>query len=119
MDINPILQTPMFGPHADVIAASLKGIDVPCEVMVTQEDMLLQLVQKNVFVFTINITGLFLEEGTTTSQLWENHKELALNVANDVIDLQEAITGQSLVQLPVLVVYRFAFIVWVLYRCPD
>jgi hypothetical protein len=96
MDINPILPTPMFGPHADVIAASLKGIDVPCEVMATQEDMLLQLVQKNVFVFTINITGLFLEEGTTTSQLWENHKELALNVANEVIDLQEAITGQSL-----------------------
>ena len=28
-------------------------------------------------------------------------------------------SGQSLVQLPVLVVYRFAFIVWVLYRCPD
>lgn len=96
MDTNPILPTPMFGPHADVIAASLEGIDVPCQVMASQEDMLLQLVQKNVFVFTINIAGLFLEAGTTTSTLWEKHRQLALNVANDVIDLQEAITGQTL-----------------------
>ena len=96
MDINPILPTPMFGPHADVIASSLKGIDVPCEVMASKEDMLRQLVQKNVFVFTINIAGLFLEDCTTTSQLWEDHQELALNVANDVIDLQESLTGLSL-----------------------
>jgi hypothetical protein len=96
MDTNPILPTPMFGPHADVIAGSLNGIDVPCEVMATQEDMLLQLVQKNVFVYTINIAGLFLEEGTTTSTLWEKHQELALNVANDAIDVQEAVIGQTL-----------------------
>ena len=96
MDTNPILPTPMFGPHADVIAASLNGIDVPCEVMATQEDMLLQLVQKNVFVYTINIAGLVLEEGTTTSTLWQKHQELALKVANDAIDVQEAVIGQTL-----------------------
>jgi len=96
MDTNPILPTPMFGPHAEVIAESLKGIDIPCEAMATQEDMLLQLVQKNVFVYTINIAGLFLEDGTTTSTLWEQHQELALNVANDAIGVQEAVIGKTL-----------------------
>ncbi|MBH54008.1 MAG: hypothetical protein CMI18_06640 [Opitutaceae bacterium] len=96
IDTNSILPTPMYGPHAKVIAESLEGIDVPCKVMASADDMLLELVQKNVYVFTINIAGLFLDEGTTTSSLWENHQELALKVANDVIDLQEAITGQTL-----------------------
>jgi|TARA_B110000467_G_scaffold151256_1_gene159458 hypothetical protein len=96
IDTNPILPTPMFGPHAETIAESLNAIDVPCEVMPTQEDMLLQLVQKNVFVYTINIAGLFLEEGATTATLWADHRQLALDVANDAIDVQEAIIGQSL-----------------------
>ena len=96
MDINPILPTPVHGPHAHFIAESLKGLEIPCDVLETKEDLLLQLVQKNVFVFTINIAGLVLEEGTTTSMLWEKNQPLALDVANNIIDLQEAITGETL-----------------------
>ena len=50
---------------------------------------------KNVFVFTINIAGLMLAEGTTTSVLWEKHQKLARDVANEVIDVQEFLTGRK------------------------
>lgn len=95
IDTNPILPTPLFGPHADVIAESLNAIDIPCEVMASPEDMMLQLVQKNVYIYTINIAGLFLSDGTTTATLWVDHRQLALDVANDAIDVQEAIIGQA------------------------
>ena len=39
--------------------------------------------------------GLVLEEGTTTSLLWQDHQKLALDVADDIIDLQEYITGKT------------------------
>lgn len=94
-DYKPILPTPVFGPMADIIAESLQGIEIPCTVLETAEELLIQLVQKNVFILTINIAGLALEEGATTSMLWEDNRPLALEVANEVIDLQEAITGQS------------------------
>ena len=48
---------------------------------------------KNVFVFTFSIAGL--ETGGTVETLWLEHNELALQIANEVIDLQEWVTGVS------------------------
>jgi hypothetical protein len=56
-----------------------------------EDELLVELVVKNVFVFTINIAGLVT--GGTTGALWSEHNELAVQVANDVIDLQEWKTG--------------------------
>ena len=58
--------------------------------------MLVNLVHKIVFILTTNIAGLALDEGATTATLWAESRQLALDVANDAIDLQEALTGQSL-----------------------
>ena len=82
--------------HADLIAESLVGIDIPCTVLESREEMLVNLVQKNVFILTTNIAGLALDEGATTATLWGESRQLALDLANDAIDLQEALTGQSL-----------------------
>ncbi len=95
MDYNPLLPSPVYGPEADSIAASLAGIDIPCRVLRFEDELLFELVLKNVFVFTINIAGLMLAEGATTSTLWQQHQQLALDVAGDVIDLQEHATGQT------------------------
>lgn len=95
MDYNPVLPTPVFGPHAELIAQSLQAIDIPSRVVGSLDKMVAELVAKNVFVLTINICGLALPEGTTSSMLWENHKDLALAVADNVIDLQEQITGRT------------------------
>ena len=95
MDYNPLLPSPMYGPMAGFIGESLEMIDIPCRVLDAEDELVFELVLKNVFVFTINIAGLVLEEGTTTSMLWEKDRQLALDVSNDVIDIQERITGQT------------------------
>jgi len=49
-----------------------------------------------VFILRTNIAGLALDEGATTAMLWGENRQLAVDVANNAIDLQEALTGQSL-----------------------
>ncbi|CAB1061016.1 hypothetical protein D1BOALGB6SA_5787 [Olavius sp. associated proteobacterium Delta 1] len=95
MDYNVLLPSPVYGSEADLIAESLAGIEIPCKILSTADDLEIELVLKNVFVFTINIAGLILEEGTTTSMLWQKHEKLARDVANDIIVLQEFVTEKS------------------------
>ncbi len=95
MDYNPLLPSPVYGPAAELVAESLTGIDIPCKVLNSADELVYELVLKNVFVLTINIVGLVLAEGTTTSSLWQRHQQLALDVAGDVITLQEQATGKT------------------------
>jgi hypothetical protein len=95
MDYNVLLPSPVYGAAAGLIAESLAGIGIPCNILRTADDLVFELALKNVFVFTINIAGLILEEGTTTSTLWQQHEKLAREVANDIIALQEFETGRS------------------------
>jgi hypothetical protein len=90
-DFKVLIPSPVYGPKAELIADSLQCIDIPCKRLSGEDELLVELVVKNVFVFTINIAGLVT--GGTTGALWSEHNELAVQVANDVIDLQEWITG--------------------------
>ena len=73
------------------VFAHVSGVNI----LGTADDLVFELVRKNVFVFTINIAGLILEQGTTTTMLWQLHEKLAREVARDIIVLQEFATGQS------------------------
>ena len=95
IDYNPLLPSPIYGPMAEIISGSLEQLEIPCKVLGSDDDLLSELVLKNVFVFTINIAGLVLAEGTTTSILWEKDRQFALDVADEIIDLQESITGKK------------------------
>ena len=95
MDYNVLLPSPVYGAAAGLIAESLAGIDISCKILRSADDLVFELVLKNVFVFTINIAGLILAEGTTTSMLWQQHEQLARAVANDIISLQEFETARS------------------------
>ena len=95
MDYNPLIPSPVYGPGAEFIARSLEKIQIPCKVLSNKDDLVFELALKNVFVFTINIAGLVLADGTTTSILWEKDKKLTLEVADNIIDLQEFITGRT------------------------
>ena len=77
-DSSDTCARPACGVHCRLAQAIWR---YPARVVQAREEMLLQLVQKNVFVFTINIAGLAVDEGTTTSVLWEEHRSLALDVA--------------------------------------
>jgi len=95
MDYRVLLPSPVYGPNAQVVAGSLAKIEIPCKILADEDELVFKLVLKNVFVFTINIAGLVLAEGTTTSALWQTHPKLALDVAENVIDLQEHATGRT------------------------
>ena len=93
MDTSVLIPSQVYGPHARLIADALQGIGIACNVLTTADDLLYELVRKNVFVLTINVAGLMLAEGTTTATLWERHQDLAVAVANDVIDVQQHLTN--------------------------
>jgi hypothetical protein len=95
MDYKVLIPSRVYGPGAGPLADALAGIDIACEILSSDDDLLYELVRKNVFVFTINIAGLVLADGATTEDLWSRHNELAVAVANEVIDVQEWLTGKS------------------------
>jgi hypothetical protein len=48
-------------------------------------------VVKNLYILTSNIAGLRV--GGAVGELWRQHEDLARAVAEEVIDIQEALTG--------------------------
>mgnify|MGYP001825314128 FL=1 len=55
--------------------------------------MLFELVRKNLYILTTNIAGL--EVGGDVNALWNQNRELALNVMDDVLSIQEHLTGHQ------------------------
>ena len=93
MDSKVIIPSPVYGSHADRVAEALAGIDISTRVLPDSEALLFELVLKNVYILTTNIAGL--QVGGNVGELWQNHRELATAVANEVIELQEVLTGQT------------------------
>jgi len=87
-----LIPSRVHGPKAALIAESLENIEIPCKILPSEDELLYELVFKNVFVLTINIAGLVLAEGTTTETLWEQHNDFARSIADEVIDVQEWLT---------------------------
>jgi len=93
-DSKVIVPSPVFGKHAQLIADALAVIDIAATVLADEAALLHELVLKNVYILTTNISGL--EVGGNVGQLWEKHNAVAYDVAIDVISLQEALIGQPL-----------------------
>ncbi len=86
-DVKVLLPTQVYGPRAQLIKDALATLDIPVNVLVSSEELEFELVNKNLFVFTINIAGL--QVGGTTGELWIQNQDLALQVADEVLDIQE------------------------------
>lgn len=91
MDSKVIIPSPAYGPHAEVLHAALGSIDIPVAVVSSPDDLLYELILKNVYILTTNIAGL--EVGGNVGELWRDHQQLARDVAADVMDIQSALTG--------------------------
>ena len=87
-----LIPSRVHGPKAGIIAESLEDLEIPCKILYSPDELLYELVLKNVFVLTINMAGLVLEEGTTTETLWTDHNDFARSIADEVIDVQEWLT---------------------------
>ena len=94
MDSKVIIPSPVFGRHAQLVADALASIDIAATVLTDEAALLHELVLKNVYILTTNISGL--EVGGNVGRLWAEHNAVAYDVACDVIVLQEALIGESL-----------------------
>ena len=92
-DAKVIIPSPAHGPRAAALEEALGSINIPVRVLESAEEMEFELVVKNLYILTTNIAGL--KTGGNVGELWSDHREIARNVGNDVIDIQEALTGNS------------------------
>ncbi|MCC6877958.1 MAG: hypothetical protein IT378_26845 [Sandaracinaceae bacterium] len=88
--VRVILPTPIAGPHAAILGGALDELAIPNRV-VTQEELLDELVLKDLYILTANVAGL--EVGGTVGRLWTDHHALAVRVAGDVLALSSWRTG--------------------------
>ena len=91
-DVKVLIPSPVFGPNASLILNALATLDIPVRELASAEELELELVIKNVYILTTNISGLVI--GGTVDDLWSQNEILAREVANNVIDIQEKMTGQ-------------------------
>ena len=92
-DAKVLIPSPAFGPQAQLLVDALASLDIPARVVADENALLDELVIKNVYILTTNISGLIT--GADVNDLWQNHRELATEVANEVIDLQEWLTQST------------------------
>ncbi|RMG35284.1 MAG: hypothetical protein D6720_07485 [Gammaproteobacteria bacterium] len=92
-DVKVLIPSPAYGPGAPLLIDALASLGIPAREVADAETMTFELVLKNLYILTTNIAGL--RTGGTVQELWQKHQELAQTVANEVIDLQEAMTGRQ------------------------
>lgn len=93
MDSKVVIASPAYGGHAGLLKEALESLDIPVRELTSEEELLNELVLKNLYILTTNIAGL--ECGGNVRDLWLQHNELACTVAGDVLDIQEHLTGQE------------------------
>lgn len=106
-DYKVIVPSPIFGPNAETISKALATLDIPCQKLTTQSQLLFELVRKNVYILTTNIAGL--DTGGTVATLWHEQRQLAEQIATEVIDVQEWLTGQSFDRAALIAAMAVAF----------
>ena len=97
-DSKVIIPSPVYGPNATLVKNALESLDIACRVVEWPEELLFELVRKNVYILTSNISGLVV--GGTVSELWNNNQSLATRVVDDVLKIQEQLTQTRLDAAP-------------------
>ena len=93
-DVKVVVPSPVYGPHAKLLADALQSLDIPNTTLQNDDQLLFELVRKNYYILTTNIAGL--KTGGTVSELWANHEELARSVTADIYKLQSYLAGEAL-----------------------
>ncbi len=92
-DVKVLVPSPVRGPQAGLLVEALGRLDIPALCIDNDEDMLFELVRKNLYILTTNIAGL--ETGGTVQQLWGEYSSLMNRVFDDVLRIQEYLTGRN------------------------
>lgn len=92
-DAKVIIPSPVYGPKSQLVHDALGSIDIAVKQLSSAEELLFELVAKNVYIVTTNVAGL--KTGGTVGELWSNHQEAAKQVSQEVISIQQALTGET------------------------
>ena len=95
MDSKVLISSPAYGPKAQILADSLALIDIPAHAVADEDELLFELVLKNLYILTTNIAGLAIKSGANVNDLRNNHLDLMRKVSTDVLKLQESLTGKT------------------------
>ena len=91
-DYKVLIPSPAYGSKAKVLVEALTAIDIASRELDNADELLFELVVKNVYILTTNIAGL--KTGGTVAELWSKHQSIARDVAAEIILLQEELTGK-------------------------
>lgn len=90
-DFKVLVPSPIMGPKADIIKDALARLEIPAWIVKDDKEMLFELVRKNLYILTTNIAGL--EVGGDVNTLWNQHRELAVKVIDDILVIQNHLTA--------------------------
>lgn len=94
-DYKVLIPSPTYGAGAPILEKALAALDIPTWEVGSHDAITYELVRKNVYILTTNITGLELPPGTDVDAMWSDHQDLAREIANEVMDIQEWLTGKA------------------------
>ncbi len=100
MEFKEIIPSPIFGPHAETIITALQRLGITAQPLDSHDQLLQELVLKNLYILTTNIAGLVV--GGTVGTLWREHQPLARDVATEVVALQQWLTDSTFDLEPLL-----------------
>jgi hypothetical protein len=93
IDTNVIIPTPIAGPNADLLVQALEGDDIAAT-SVTPDELVDQLIIKNLYILVANIAGL--TTGGTVSELWRDHRTVATDVGDEILSIQRHLVGRPI-----------------------
>ena len=92
-DFKVLIASPVYGAKSQLIHDALAAIGIACKQLNTEAELLFELVVKNVYIVTTNVAGL--KTKGTVGELWSRNQGLAMNLANEVLAIQQALTGET------------------------
>lgn len=93
-DVKVIIPSPVYGKHAHQVADALAHLNIPCAILSDREQLLYQLVLKNVYILTSNIAGL--KHGGSVGELWEKHPDFTRQLCFEIIEIQAGLADTEL-----------------------
>lgn len=106
--VKEILPCQAHGPAAELVREALAAVGVRCGVLDSEEDLLVELLGKGLYIHALNLGGLAAGGGTVAGLL-EHHEELTFSLAGEILDLQEAQVGHPLPRERMIERLRAAF----------
>ncbi len=95
-DYKVLVPSPVYGGGAPIIEAAMESLEIPTWELGSSDELEYELVRKNVYILTTNITGLELPVGTDVDAMWRDHQPLAREIAGEVMNIQFKLIGKEL-----------------------